>query len=75
MKERFLSFPLLLLGLALVACNPSKTAFQLGIPGHRTEMTVGRVVPRFGFEQYSELSPRRTFTTSAVSTLRGGTPS
>lgn len=49
MKERPLSFRMLLVGLALVACNPSKTAFQLGIPGNRTELTVGRVTPRFGF--------------------------
>jgi len=37
------------LALLLASCNPSKTAFQLGMPGTRTEMTVARVKARGGF--------------------------
>ncbi len=31
------------------ACNPSKTAFQLGLPGSSIEMTAARVKPRGGY--------------------------
>jgi hypothetical protein len=31
------------------ACSPSKTAFQLGVPGTSVEMTVARAAPRDGY--------------------------
>jgi hypothetical protein len=34
--------------LVALACNPSKNAFQLGVPGSRVEMNVARATPRFG---------------------------
>jgi hypothetical protein len=39
----------LLLAFAMLACHPTKGAFQLGIPGTRIPMSVERVKPRFGF--------------------------
>jgi hypothetical protein len=38
-----------LLVLLASACSPSKTAFQLGVPGTSVEMTVARVTPRGGY--------------------------
>lgn len=38
-----------LLLLVASACNPSKTAMQLGLPGSSVEMSVARVKPRDGF--------------------------
>lgn len=35
--------------LFAVACNPSRNAFQLGLPGTRIDVSVGRVVPRAGY--------------------------
>ena len=40
---------LLPLALPLAACNPSKTAMQLGIPGVGVDMRVAKVKPRGGY--------------------------
>jgi hypothetical protein len=37
------------LALAVVACNPSKSVFQLGVPGGHIEMTLAKVTQRHGY--------------------------